>query len=280
MTQQERRQEYKGLRKLAQQRSKRLQAAGFEGYDAPKLKDIEPGKLGREMSKIKKWLAKEEATVKGARAVQARKEEQSEQRRLRHNEQNREWRRRKAEREGREIKPRPPKLTEEERKEKKRVYQREYRARKNLDKQLQDLKAVDKKAGQALINLLSGLRKYGIKVRNLEELRMWGRYVKDRDAQANPLIYEFDQWLEDVVNTQGKTINGVQDPIVMTAEQIFLVVERFEEFQQDYNQMVEELNAPRNPNEYGYDDFLNAWNNVLKNEGPEDWEHFLDNYGK
>ena len=277
MTDRERRQEYKGLRKLAEQRNKRLQAAGFKGFEAPKLRDIEPGKLGREMAKLKKWLAKEEATVKGARAVQARKEEEAEQRRIRHNQQNREWRRRKAEREGRELKPRPPKQSEEERREKHRIYQREYRARKRLEKQLEDLKAQDKTAGQALQNLLSGLKKYGIQPKDLDELRAWARYIQDRKNSADPLFYEFDQWLEDVANTTGQSITGA-DRIEITADQIYNIIERFENFRTEYDQMAAELHADRRADEYGYDDFKNAWESVLNNTPVSEWEDFLDNY--
>ena len=259
--------DYAKLRKKAEQRSKRLEQAGFKGYHPPKVKDLSPAELAKEKRKLEKWMSKETSTVKGARADLARKEAAAEARRLRHNEQNRAYRARKAAEKGREIRPRPPKQSPEQRRQRKRLYQREYRKRKKAEKQLnsdiQNIYDKDKRAGQALRNLRSGLSKHGVKVKDIEELKLWGRYIDDRKKGMDPLFYEFDQWLEEMAEAAGTPVNGKNDSIELTTEQLYDVLLGFEEWKSDYNAMVEELNRPKQPNEYSYDEFGAMWRGYL-----------------
>lgn len=54
-------------------------------------------------------------------------------------------------------------------------------------------------------NLLKGLAKYGITVRDKSDLAAWGAYISYRKSQQiSSLKYEFDKWVEEIGETSRK----------------------------------------------------------------------------
>lgn len=233
--------EYAALREKAEARRKRLEAAGFTGYQAPKVKDIEPKNLKRELGKLRRAMDKPSATVKGARAQAARqrperrpptrqeatvkplRSEKEEQRRQRHNEANRRYRERE-------------------------------KARKQAIKEwIQATRDRDKRIGQALQNLQSGLRKYGIKIKSPEELAAWGQYIKERKQDSAQQFYEFDQWLDELANAVGKNPNRIRASDVMN------MLFDFNQWKGEQEALQAEFNRSHSVNEYSGSELGSLW---------------------
>ena len=207
---------YAQLRKAAQQRLSRLEKAGFnQSTTFSKVRDLSPSDFEREIKRIERWLSNDKNTVKGQR-----------QRAERIREQAREYRRRKAEKEGRQYNPRPPKQDEEERRRRKNEYQREWRKRRK--EELENFTTGDKKADQALKNLQSGLKKHGIEVRCLKELKAWGQYIKERKADSDRDWYAFMNFLKDAA---GEEMPGEKRHV--SADDIYQMIEDFNQWKAD-----------------------------------------------
>lgn len=253
---------YSHLRKLAEQRSKRLEQAGFTGYHAPKVRELD-GNIAAETRKLEKWLNKETATVTGARAVLERRQAAEEERRERRRERERERRREKAEAEGRTYKERPPKpLTDEERRERRREQNRQYRERqrerqRELNEHIGNIAArYGEKAGQRMSNLLNGLGKWGIHPKNADELEAWRKYINEREKDHDKAFYEFDKWIADVADQSGKRKGKIN------ADDIYNLLNDFNQWQADQAGMQAEFERERQPNEYGQGDF-GLWSSFM-----------------
>ena len=238
------RHEYAQQRRLAEQRTGRLEKAGFGGYHAPKLADIKDlGQLRRELNRVTKWNLKDTATVRGARVAH---EQQLAARRERAAERRRE----RAAAEGRQYQPRPPKQTEEQRRESKRESNRRYREKVKAQKEdinkgiLEYAKTHTKKQTQALLNLQKGLAKYGIKVKSFKELKAWGDYIKEREADSNKEFYLFDQWLQEAAEEIGKEKEKV------TGTDIERMMKDFNEWRAQNDELIKEYARERQTNEY------------------------------
>lgn len=277
------RHEYSRLRELAEKRSRRLEAAGFEGYHAPKLRELDSNRdISREARRLEKWLEQEESTVRGARREEARREAEREAReearrerrreydreyREKHREERRQYdqerRRRQAELEGREYKPRPPKLTEAERRQRHNEASRRSYWKRKSEKDIQS--GIDQtraeqgnKAAQALQNLLSGLRRYGIPVRSFQELQAWGEYmkmraenrdVKGRELASNQLFEEFAKALDRRPEDADKEIS---------TDAVHAMMESFESWKADKEAMESEFSREMENGDYNADIFR-AW---------------------
>lgn len=241
------RHEYAQLREKVYDRTRRLEQAGFKGYTAPRIRDLEPNQIGKEIKKIEKWLGSEGGTVRGARAMAARKEVEAAERAERRREQQREYRQRKAEREGREFKPRPPK-NEEERKLAKRESNRRYRERErerreDIKQGLEKMRRENPKGAQALQNLQKGLEKFGIKIKNFDELKAWGEYFGKRSQMPDvkKKEYESDRWIEELLNTEGQSLDD-KGRKEISSDAIYDLLQGFEEFKADQSALMEMFN--------------------------------------
>ena len=261
--------QYSRLRKAAEQRAKRLEAAGFTAYHAPKVKDIKPEDIVRETRKIERWLNRADTTVPGARVAEERRAAEAAERRARHAAAERERYRRKQAEKGRVVHARPPKLSDEERRQRKRESNRRYREKKRQEGQtpeqgLKNLWNTDPVVALALQNLLSGLRKWDVEVKNFRELAAWGVYIKERKADADTKhFYFFDQWLDDVLNLNGNSPAGIEPARHAKAEDIFNLVNDFNAWKADQAALEEMFTAPRKADEYSGEEFGNMWNNFL-----------------
>lgn len=238
--------EYQHLRKLANARGRRLEAAGFAvGYKAPKASELTAAELKREYKKLEKWLDSPTATVKGARRAAIEAAERKEAARLRKNETERERYRQKKEAEGKKVRQYEKDLTEEQKREKRRQKARErYQKSKDFKQELRNLKKTSPKEYTALNNLLSGLRKYGIKVNSLDELRQWGAYISERDKDGDANKYEFDKWLDEAAEHAQKDIRNLKP------DDIDRLVNDFNEWQANNADLVEEFTRERTNTEY------------------------------
>lgn len=244
--------EYAKLLKAARQRARRLKA---KGYDAPEFtgtREAAKGDLRKEYRKLERWMSKEENTVKGRRAQEERKAEAKRQR-----EAEREAKRRRS-RSGSEgdgtggAETRPPIETADERRKRlhreaqKRYYEKQKR-------QKQELEDFVKNAPYQYGNLLSGLTKYGVKIKTPEELEAWMKYIQERKADGNPFFYEFDRWLDEAAEAAHKSLNK------LTADDIYSMIENFQAWKAEQASMEEQLHRERQPDEYKGDEFRNLW---------------------
>ena len=250
--------EYSRLRHAAEARARRLLKAGYDpGYRAPMAATLSPSELKTEYRRLERWMNTEKNTVKGRRAAAAEATAKQEARRARERERYAEKRRAA----GQEYKPRPPKsqerpLTpqEQQKRERKREYNRQYRQRrKDIETGLNELKARDFTEWNALNNLWSGLKKYGIRVRSFEELQQWGFYIKERDDDRQKQFYEFDMWLDEAQKKTGKSERDI------TGDDIENMMEDFEKWKSNQDEMKAEFVRPRQPNEYKSKDIGSLW---------------------
>lgn len=238
------RHEYAQQRRLSEQRTGRLEKAGFAGYHAPKLADIKDlGQLKRELNKVTRWNQKDTSTVRGAKVAHERKLTAQRERAA-------ERRRERAEAEGRKYQPRPPKQTEDERRASKRESNRRYREKVKAQKEdikngiLEYGKTHTKQQTQALINLQKGLAKYGIKVKSFKDLKAWGDYIKERESDSNNEFYMFDQWLQEAAEEIGKEKEKV------TGDDIERMMRDFNEWRTNNDELIKEYARERQTNEY------------------------------
>lgn len=230
--------EYAQLREKSEKRRKRLESEGFKGYAAPKVRDIEsPAQLKRELAKLQRAMEKPTATVRGARAAKAARRnrpltEKEETRRQRHNEANRRYRERQKER------------------------RKEWEA--EIREFITEEKAKDKRIGQALANLYSGLKNWGVVIKNPAELEAWGKYIKERKQDSERQFYEFDKWVNDMAAANAKTIGRIRASDVMS-----MLVD-FEEWKSEKANLAEEFNRERSVNEYSGSAFSSLWKAFLK----------------
>ena len=230
--------EYAQLREKSEKRRKRLESAGFKGYAAPKVRDIEsPAQLKLELAKLQRAMEKPTATVTGARAAKAARKnrqltEKEEARRQRHNDANR------------------------------RYYERQKERRQEWERAIKEFiteeKSKDKRVGQALANLYSGLKHWGVVIKDPAELAAWGQYIKERKQDSEKQFYEFDRWVQDMAAADAKTIGRVRGSDVMA-----LLVD-FEEWKSKQENLKEEFNRERSVNEYSGSAFISLWNAFLK----------------
>lgn len=239
--------EYAALRKKAEARRKRLEAAGFTGYQAPKVKDIEPKNLKRELGKLRRAMDKPSATVKGARAQAARQRPE----------------RRPPTRQEATVKP-PRSEKEEQRRQRHNEANRRYRERaKARERALQEwLRAADAArpgVGQALRNLKKGLEKYHVRIRTPEELVAWGQYIKERKNDSLQQFYEFDLWIDDMQKATGRATK-----VNVTAADVMNVLLDFDSWKVEHEKLQKEFNKSRSPNEYYGDEFGTLWRIYMK----------------
>lgn len=254
---------YSRLRKAAEQRANRLEAAGFSARRFDRVADIKPENLKSEISKIKRWLDRPDTTVKGARKAKAEKEERAEAQRQRRNEKARE--RRAQQKASMPPKPKRSKMSEEERKARHREQQRAYYRRQ---KDLKELNAFEigmidiGPNDQALRNLLSGLRKWGITVRSIADLKRWAEYIKERKADSERGFYEFDIYIEDLKNQTGKD-GGTKNPI--TAADIENVMRDFTSWMTN-NETLEDMYFSRQEGETAKSSFDGFWRQFMRDQ--------------
>jgi len=236
--------EYAQLRKLAKDRTRNLAKAGFEGYYPPKVRDLTKDQIKAEKRKLEKWLGSSRGTVRGQRQLEVEKQKREEARKERKRQYDREryqkWRQENP------PKQRPPKLTDEERRLRHNQQNKEYRARvkerKVAQRQEENLQSWinAQKNPQSWRNFLSGLRKYEISVKTPEELKAWMDYNQERKADADKDKYFFNKWINEakelLLNERNEN-EQVTDP-----EVIYQLIEDFENWKAENKKMVKEFN--------------------------------------
>lgn len=257
------RQDYQRLRHAANERIRRLEKAGFTAPERPQSsRGMSDSDIRNAYKQLEKWMNKEASTVTGAKAKAAREAERAAARRERQRERYAERRRLETGEQGRPYQPRPPKLSEEQKRERRNQYQRNYRAklkseRETLNKQLDDITLANPKLGMRLKNLLKGLDKYskqfGSKVRTLEELMKWKRYIDERNRDKEKGFYEFDIWLEEVQTKVGKENKRV------TGADLDNLLEDFTRWESDMDELEREFIRERMPYEYTQDKLGTLW---------------------
>lgn len=259
--------EYRHLRRMAQQRERRMEQAGIKTPGPSFPKPSEVTNLNKEMRRLERWMKDPENTVKGARAAQARaeqaraaaeaeKEARREAARMRKNERERERYRKKQEAKGKTVTPRQ-KLTEEERRERRRESARKYRekvkeeTRKSvesletlLDEMTKSSSPRIAKQGERLQDMYEQLREKGIKVKNFEELKKWEEYFNERNRDQDRKIYKYANWIEELEAKVGKTASKI------TGEDVDRVMKDFEEWKASDAALAQEFERERQPNEY------------------------------
>lgn len=262
--------EYRHLRRMAQQRRRRMEQAGFNtpGPSFPKAADVK--NLSREMKRLEKWMNDPRNTVKGARAEQARAEQaraareaekaaRREAARLRKNEQERERYRKQQEAKGKTVTPRK-KLTEEERKERRKESDRKYRERKkeetkkkvqSLEELLKDMSASSDKniarQGNWLSHIYDQLRKKGIQPTSLDDLKKWASYFNERNRDKERKLYDFSNWIDEAEAKLGKTASKIR------GSDIDRLLKDFEQWKTEDAALAQEFTRDRMPNEYTQD---------------------------
>ena len=259
--------EYRHLRRMAQQRERRLEQAGIKtpGPSFPKPSEVK--NLNQEMKRLERWMNNPRNTVKGAKAEQARaeqeraareveKEARREAARLRKNERERERYRKQQEAKGKTVTPRQ-KLTEEERQERRRESARKYRERKkeetrasveSLEKLLHEMESSSSPRvaaqGSRLLDMYQQLREQGITVKNFEELKKWEAYFNERNRDQDRKIYKYKNWIEELEAKVGKTASKI------TGDDVDRVLKDFEEWKASDAALAQEFERERQPNEY------------------------------
>lgn len=250
--------EYAHLRELAYDRNRRLQAAGFEGYHAPRIRDLTPEQIGKEKAKLERWLNSDRGTVRGARKAEAERQERIEAQRERKREYNRQYRERK--RQEKPEKNRPPRFSDEERRQRHNEANRRYRQRvkaRQQEEKLQDWINAQGPDAQNYRNMLSGLRKYGIQVNTPEELKAWMKYIQERKKDSDNNKYLFDQFLDEAMNA----LNGGWQDAQVSADKIFGMIDDFEDWRAEQANLEEEFNAPKQPGDYSSQDLFGTFLN-------------------
>ena len=266
--------EYRHLRRMAQQRQRRLEKAGIKSPDpvAPKAADVK--NLNKEMRRLERWMNDPKNTVKGAKAERARQEQarafeeaeraaRKEAARQRKNERERERYRKRKEAEGKTVKPRQ-KLTEEERKERRRESERKYRERvkeetkqkvESLEALLHEMTASSDRNIQTQGNWLSGmydqLKAKGVKVTSLDELKKWKQYFDERNRDKERKLYDFSNWIDEMAAKAGKSASKLK------ASDIDRVMNDFESWKKEDAALASEFARERQPNEYTADQMGN-----------------------
>ena len=266
--------EYRHLRRMAQQRQRRLEKAGIKtpGPVAPKAADVK--NLNQEYKRLERWMENPKNTVKGAKAERARLEQveaakeaekaaRKEAARQRKNERERERYKERREAEGKTVKPRQ-KLTEEERKERRRESARKYRERvkeetkkkvESLEELLKDMSSSSDKHTRSQGSWLSGiydqLKSNGIKVTSLDELKKWAAYFNERNRDKERKLYDFSNWIDDMESKTGKTASKLK------ASDIDRVMSDFETWKKEDAALAAEFERERQPNEYAADQMGN-----------------------
>ena len=259
--------EYRHLRRMAQQRERRMEKAGVKpsGPSFPKPSEVKD--LKKEMRRLERWMNNPANTVKGARAAQARadqaraareaeKEARREAARLRKNERERERYRKQQEAKGKTVVPRQ-KLTDEERKERRRESARKRRekvkeeTRKSVESLESLLDEMTKsssprvaKQGERLQDMYEQLKEQGIHVKNFEELKKWEEYFNERNRDQDRKIYKYANWIEELEARVGKTASKV------TGDDVDRVLKDFEEWKKQDAELAREFERERQPNEY------------------------------
>ena len=262
--------EYRHLRRMAQQRRRRMEQAGFKtpGPAVPKAADVK--NLSREMKRLEKWMNDPRNTIKGARVEQARAEQaraareaekaaRRETARLRKNEQERERYRKQQEAKGKTVTPRK-KLTEEERKERRKESDRKYRERKkeetkkkvlSLEELLKDMSSSSDKniarQGNWLSHIYDQLRKKGIQPTSLDDLKKWASYFNERNRDKERKLYDFSNWIDEAEAKLGKTASKIR------GSDIDRLLKDFEQWKTEDAALAQEFTRDRMPNEYTQD---------------------------
>lgn len=259
--------EYRHLRRMAQQRERRMEKAGVKlsGPSFPKPSEVKD--LQKEMRRLERWMNDPKNTVKGARAEQARaeqaraakeaeKEARKEAARLRKNERERERYKKQQEAKGKTVTSRQ-KLTDEERKERRRESARKHRekvkeeTRKSVESLESLLDEMTKsssprvaKHGERLQDMYEQLKEQGIHVKNFEELKKWEEYFNERNRDQDRKIYKYANWIEELEARVGKTASKV------TGDDVDRVLKDFEEWKEQDAELAREFERERQPNEY------------------------------
>lgn len=262
--------EYRHLRRMAQQRQRRMEQAGFKtpGPAVPKASDVK--NISREMKRLEKWMNDPRNTVKGARVEQARAEQaraareaekaaKREAARLRKNEQERERYRKQQEAKGKTVTPRQ-KLTEDERKEHRKESERKYREKKkeetkkkvlSLEELLKDMSSsTDKniaRQGNWLSHIYDQLRKKGIQPTSLDDLKKWASYFNERNRDKERKLYDFSNWIDEAEAKLGKTASKIR------GSDIDRLLKDFEQWKTEDAALAQEFTRDRMPNEYTQD---------------------------
>ena len=259
--------EYRHLRRMAQQRIRRMEQAGIKtpGPSFPKPSEVQ--NLNKELRRLERWMNNPRNTIKGAREEQARaeqakaakeaeKEARKEAARLRKNERERERYRREQEAKGKTVTPRK-KLTDEERRERRLESNRKYREklkeqeRKNIDALESTLHEMESSSsprvaahGGHLLDMYQQLRDKGIKVRSMDELRKWEEYFNERNRDQDRKLYKYSVWIDEMEAKLGKSASKI------TGEDIDRVMKDFEEWKATDAALAQEFTRERQPNEY------------------------------
>lgn len=266
--------EYRHLRRMAQQRERRMEQAGIKtpGVSFPKPSEVK--NLNREMRRLERWMNDPKNTVKGARAEQARIEQaksfeeaeraaRKEAARQRKNASERERYRERKAAEGKTVKPRQ-KLTEEERKEHRRESERKYRerVREETKQKVESLEALlnemtnssdrnIQKEGNWLSGMYDQLKAKGIKVTSLDELKKWKQYFDERNRDKDRKLYDFSNWIDEMAQKAGKSASKLK------ASDIDRVMNDFENWKKEDAALAAEFARERQPNEYTADQMGN-----------------------
>lgn len=259
--------EYRHLRRMAQQRIRRMEQAGLKtpGPSFPKPSEVKD--LNKEMRRLERWMNNPKNTITGAKAEQARaeqeraareveKEARKEAARLRKNERARERYRQQQEAKGRTVTPRQ-KLTDEERRERRRESNRRYREKRKEaeQKSIESLETLLHEMaksssprvaanGARLLDMYQQLRDKGIKVRSMEELRKWEEYFNERNRDQDRKLYKYAVWIDEMEAKLGKTASKI------TGDDIGRMLQDFEEWKDQDAALAQEFTRERQPNEY------------------------------
>lgn len=240
--------EYQTLRHAAIERMRRLDKAGFKTPSRPiSSRGLTQKQIDKEYNKLQKWMNKETSTVKGAREQKQRTTE----------------RRREAQRARREQERREKERWEERRRiEAEKIRQSQERAR-----QLQaDIAQENPQARIALQNMLRGLQKYGVEVKDIKELKAWAKYIDERKADAKDDKYRFDQYVDDLLNATDNNVMDDSGHFHASAEDIEVLMKDFSGWSVEQANLEAEYTRPRQPNEYTGDDLNGLWNTYIRNK--------------
>lgn len=239
--------EYQTLRHAAIERMRRLEKAGFKTPSRPiSSRGLTQKQIDKEFNKLKKWMNKETSTVKGAK-----------EHRQRTNERRREAQRAKREQERKE---------KERWEETRRIEAEKIKQAHEQALQLQaDIAQESPQARIALQNLLSGLHKYGVEIKDIKELKAWAKYIKERKSDSKDEKYRFDQYIDELLNATDNNVMDESGHFHASTEDIEGLMQDFSKWSIEQENLEAEYTRPRQPNEYTGDDLSGLWNAYIKN---------------
>ncbi len=244
--------QYQTLRHAAIERMRRLDKAGFKTPARPvSSRGLSQKEIDKEYNKLQKWMGKETSTVKGAKEHKLRIDEK----------------RREAQRLYRQAKRLKERQERERWEEERRAAAEKIRQIHERAQKLQaDIAQESPQAQIALQNMLSGLQKYGVKVNDINELKLWAKYIDERKKDAKDDKYRFDQYIDDLLNATDNNVMDDTRHFHASSEDIEHLLQDFAGWSVEQANLEEEYTRPRQPNEYSGDDLNGLWNAYIRNK--------------